>query len=305
MPSFDAYLHAYVAELVAHRFSDSYLAQAHRYLPLFFRDLKRQRVRDLRAVNEEHLTSFARQLQLRKIKGGGPMSLAYQAIVLRIVCRFFGYLDKRNLILRNPATYFVPPKVRMLPRLVLTEAQARRLVSAPSEWTDIGKRDRAVLEVLYGSGLRLSECARLDVGDLEQRQKTLLIRNGKGRKDRVVPVPRRAAIALDIYLRDARPTLLHDPKEPALFLTRGGVRVKRITIYALVRTYGKAAGVKVYPHALRHSCATHLLRGGADVRHVQKLLGHTSLESTMIYTRVDTSELAKILERAHPRAAKK
>jgi site-specific recombinase XerD len=176
-------------------------------------------------------------------------------------------------------------------------------VAHPSPFTLRGKRNRAILELLYGTGIRVSECERLDVRDLDLAQGVLFIRNGKGKKDRVVPVVGRAADALDRYLREARPELLRDPREPALFLTRRGTRVTVKNIQYLVRMNARSADipVPVTPHGLRHGCATHLLQRGADVRHVQKLLGHASLDTTAIYTHVAPQDLAQAIEKAHPR----
>ena len=180
---------------------------------------------------------------------------------------------------------------------------AMRLVANPSPFTLRGKRSRAILETLYGTGIRVSECERLDVRDLDLVQGLLLIRDGKGRKDRVVPVVGRALEALDLYLHDVRPELVKDPREAALFLTRRGARVSVKSIQYLVRMNARAAGIAapVTPHALRHGCATHLLQGGADVRHVQQLLGHKSLDTTAIYTHVQPEDLAQAVSKAHPR----
>jgi site-specific recombinase XerD len=149
----------------------------------------------------------------------------------------------------------------------------------------------------------VGECERVDLKDLDLARGQLMIRSGKGRKDRVVPVVGRAAAALDVYLKDARPELVKDPREPALFITTWGTRLNTKRIQDLVRTNAKAAGidVRVTPHTLRHGCATHLLQGGADVRHVQKLLGHASVQTTAIYTHVNTKDLARVMEKAHPR----
>ena len=173
----------------------------------------------------------------------------------------------------------------------------------PDPHTSRGKRSRAILDLLYGTGIRVGECERLDLADVNLGQGVLFIRDGKGRKDRVVPLLGRAADALDTYLREARPALMKDPREPALFLTRHGTRVRVKTIQYLVRMNAKKAEIPqpLSPHQLRHACATHLLKGGADVRHIQKLLGHQSLDSTAIYTRVAPLDLAKAIETAHPR----
>jgi integrase/recombinase XerD len=176
-------------------------------------------------------------------------------------------------------------------------------MNAPSVWSAIGRRDRAILETLYGTGLRRGECARLDVSDLDLREGSLLVRNGKGKKDRIVPVPHRAALALDAYVRDVRPQLVTNPLETALFLTAWrGRRLTEMGLTALLRVHAQTAGIPgVHPHVLRHTCATHLLRGGADVRHVQAILGHRWLKTTALYTHVNVEDLAKVVKRCHPR----
>jgi integrase/recombinase XerD len=191
---------------------------------------------------------------------------------------------------------------------VLSEAQARRLMSAPSSYERfrvspaLGLRDRAILELLYGTGLRLGELLRLDLTDVDLARGTLLIRQGKGRKDRMVPVAGRAAVALDAYLAEARRELARNFREPSLFLSWRGQRMEEGRIECLLQRYAAAAKVpgRVHPHALRHACATHLLQGGASIRHVQALLGHASLATTVLYTKVAVKDLAQVLTKAHP-----
>ncbi len=214
--------------------------------------------------------------------------------------RYFSFLASHAYLLRDPAAAIRLPKVRRLPRGVLTERQARRLMAAPFAGSRIGKRDRAILELLYGTGIRLGEAARADVSDLDLRERLLLVRSGKGKKDRVVPVAGRAAVALDAYLIEARAELAKR-MDAALFLSRHGGRLSIVGLRAVVQRHGRAIGVDVSPHALRHTCATHLLRGGADIRHVQELLGHRSLVTTALYTRVAIGDLRQVLARAHPR----
>ena len=155
-------------------------------------------------------------------------------------------------------------------------------MAAPFPDSLVGLRDRAILETLYG---------------------ILLVRDGKGRKDRVVPVAGRAVLAVDVYLREARPDLVKNPREAALFITRFGTRVGKSMLDVIVRKHGQTARIprEVSPHVLRHSCATHLLKGGADVRHIEELLGHKSLQSTQLYTRVGVEDLREVLARSHPR----
>jgi integrase/recombinase XerD len=176
-------------------------------------------------------------------------------------------------------------------------------MEGPRSDTDAGQRDRAILETLYGLCLRRGECARLDLSYVDLSAGTLLVRDGKGRKDRLLPVPGRAAAALGVYLRDVRPRLVRNPREGALFLTAWwGKRLSEVSLSFLLRRHAAAVGIsRIHPHVLRHACATHLLRGGADIRHVQAILGHKKLETTGLYTRVVVEDLRQVFLRSHPR----
>jgi integrase/recombinase XerD len=302
--SFDAALQALLEELRVRRYSTSVARQAKRVLPRFFRFLRARKVRDLRAVSEADVVAYARQLQRQKSPMGAPLAAETQRAYLMQVRRLFAFLERRGAILQNPALDLVMPRVEKLPRVVLTQAQVRELVAAPSAATATGKRNRAILELLYGTGIRVTECARLETRDVDLAKGALFIRQGKGKKDRMVPVLGRAAAALDVYLREARPELVRDTTQQAVFLSKisgGGLSPGAIEL--LVRESAKAAGIpaRVSPHTLRHSFATHLIQGGADVRHVQALLGHSSLSTTAIYTRIVAADLRGVIRKSHPR----
>lgn len=301
--SFAAFLADHIEDLRTRRWSRTTLSQAQHVLPGLFLHLRDERVRDPRGVTEEHLTRFARKLATEGLDGTKPLALHSQAAYLGVVKRFFAFLAKRGLILMDPARELPLPRMDKLPRMVLTEAQARRLMAAPFPGSAVGLRNRAILETLYGTAIRAGECRRLDLADLDLGQGILLVRDGKARKDRVVPVTGRALAALDAYLGEARRDLVKNAREGALFLTRFGTRIGKSMLDLIVRTHGKTARIPrpVSPHVLRHSCATHLLKGGADVRHVQELLGHKSLQSSQLYTRVGVEDLRAMLARAHPR----
>jgi integrase/recombinase XerD len=300
---FKAHRDSFLEDLQARNYAPSTIRTNHLVLGLLSRYLRAHRVRDVCSVDEEHLVGFARYLSSYETRFRTPMSVATQSLYLGIVRGFFAWLDARNVILRNPAADLALPEVTNLPRGVLSEAQARRLMSAPSPWTPWGLRDRAILETLYGTGIRLRECLTLRLSDLALAERMLLVRNGKGRKDRVVPVPGRAAAAMDLYLRDGRPQLMRDSRVPEIFLSFRGRPLSQSALGLALRGYGRAAKIPgpVSPHVLRHTCATHLLQGGADIRHVQVLLGHKNLDTTAIYTRVAVKDLRAVLERAHPR----
>jgi site-specific recombinase XerD len=193
---------------------------------------------------------------------------------------------------------------------VLKAGEAASLADAPAADTAVGLRDRAILELLYGSGLRVSELCGLDLGDLDLHRGMVRVL-GKGSKERVVPVGDYAVLALRAYLRDARDEFVPEPDRPgadgdraAVFLNRRRKRMTPRDAYAVVRAAGTVAlsGRTLSPHTLRHSYATHLLEGGADVRAVQELLGHASLATTQRYTHVSRGRLFDAYRRSHPRA---
>ena len=288
-------LKEHIEDLKARRWSYSAQDQAQRVGTRFLSHLVRVRIRDLRAVREHHIAGFCKTLDALKSQSRRTYLCALR--------RFFAFLLKRHHIFDDPTDGIRLPRTTQLPHLVLSESQAARLVEAPFRGSAYGTRNRAILELLYGAGLRLSECCRLDLTDLDLGQGLLLVRDGKGRKDRVVPLSGRAAFMLDNYLREARPEMVQSPREPALFLNRYGGRIGKTMVDVIVDQSARAAGIKarVSPHILRHSFATHLLRNGAHISEVQELLGHKSLQSTVVYTRISLGDLRAVLDRAHPR----
>jgi integrase/recombinase XerD len=296
-------LKAFLEDLRARGYTEATARHARYDLPPLFAHLRRRGIPEPRAVREEDLAFFAQALATTQSARGRPLSPVTICSYLGTVRAFFSFLAKRGVLLTNPAAGLPLPRVRKLPRVALTQAEACRLVETPSVLTAVGQRNRALLETLYGTGIRLSECVRVDLTDVDLGEGTLLVRCGKGRKDRLLPFPARAAAALDLYLRESRPGLARGASEPALFLSRDGRRLKPISVQFVVWWHAKRAGIRsrISPHMLRHACATHLLRGGADVRHIQELLGHERLETTAVYTRVEIQDLKDALTRAHPR----
>jgi len=264
-------------------------------LPRLFSHLRQRRVYDLRQVNEADLVSFAETLLYLK-----PWS---QSAYLSLVKSFFQLLEGRGRLLRNPASILAIPKGRRLARPVLTNNEAQRLIESPLSDAQLGKRDRAVLELMYGSGLRREECSRLDLIDVDLVSSVARVREGKGRKDRLVPLTSRACSAIGLYLKEERPSLSRGSREAALFLTMFRQRLSGQSITNLVKKHARAAGLskKVSSHSLRHACATHLLRGGADIRHIQAILGHRFLRTTALYAEVEAKDLKTAIGKAHPR----
>lgn len=202
------------------------------------------------------------------------------------------------------ADVLLPAKPERLPE-VISQEQAAALLDQPFEDTPRGKRDRAILEVLYGCGLRVSELCGLDVGAVYLDEELLRV-FGKGDKERVVPIMGTAAVALRDYLDEGRGQLVGRHPTQAVFLNAHGGRLSRQSVHSIVEKYGRVVGIDgLHPHTLRHSFATHLLEGGADLRAVQELLGHASVSTTQLYTHVDRSHIRKVYLAAHPRAHSK
>lgn len=228
-------------------------------------------------------------------------SLARKASTLRA---FYGFLQRRGVREDNPAVLLVSPKKHQRLPKVLRRPQVEALVEVPPSDDPIGVRDHAILELLYGAGLRVGELCSIDLESVDVARRRVRVM-GKGSKERVVPFGEPAAAALSGYLADARSQLVRasSPRE-ALFLNRRGNRIGQRDVRSLVTRYAAdaAPGSLPSPHTLRHSYATHLLEGGADLRSVQELLGHSDLRTTQIYTHVSRERLRRIYEQAHPRS---
>ena len=294
------WLTRYVDDLRARRYAASSIRQVQLEGARLVQYLRTRGVTSARSVTEAHLAAYARILARWRTRRGDPLAPASRTIALSVTRRFFAFLARREIILWNPADVLAIPKIRSLPRGVLTIAQAHRLMTMPNPNNLIGQRDRAILELLYGTGVRLGEVVRLDLTDLDLRSGVLLVRTGKGRKDRIVPIGAAAATALDRYLTEIRPRLAN-ASEPGLFVNQSGRRLQAPGLRVRVHEAGRRIGISLTPHALRHAYATHLLRGGADLRHVQALLGHRSLTTTAIYTRVAITDLRSVIQKCHPR----
>lgn len=268
-------------------------------------------VDDARDVGEGHVSDFLASLRER---GLAASSAARTLVAVR---GFHRFLALEGLVPGDPAANVAPPKPpARLPKAIPVEAVERLLAAASVGDTPESLRDRALLEVLYGVGARISEAVGLDVDDLETSEEPIAPADssgggssvrlrGKGGKERVVPVGRYAVEAVTAYLVRGRPALAtHGRGGPALFLNQRGARLSRQSAWAIIRRAAERAalGEHVSPHTLRHSFATHLLDGGADVRVVQELLGHASVTTTQIYTMVSVHRLREVYAGAHPRA---
>jgi len=226
-------------------------------------------------------------------------SITRNLVALR---QFYRFLEKERIIQENPVPrLLLPVESRRLPT-TLTHDDMERLLNQPNPSTLLGLRDRAMLEFLYATGLRVSELVSLHTQQINLEGDYLTVR-GKGGKVRVLPFGRWADERLRVYLREVRPKLLQRRTSSVLFLTRSGKALTRQGFWKLIRRYALAAGIerKVTPHTLRHSFATHLLEGGADLRAVQSMLGHSDISTTQIYTHINRAHLKQVHRRFHPR----
>lgn len=233
-------------------------------------------------------------------RGLDSRSVARHLATLR---HFFRFAMTEGLITEDPAMTIESPKmVQALPQFLSVE-EVERLLQAPDLTTTIGIRDRAIIEMMYSTGIRVSELCGIRVGDLKMDPGCLRC-IGKGDKERLVPVGRRALEAVQIYMRDSRPKLLGERISPYLFFTKRATPISRISAWALIAEYGRKAGLRqrLKPHMLRHSFATHLLDRGADLRSVQMMLGHSDISTTQIYTHVVEERLKQVYKAHHPRA---
>lgn len=255
---------------------------------------------DALGVTSNQLSDYSVELAEQASKASS------NARTLAAVRGFHRFLVLENLRTDDPTIKLRPPKLaKRLPKS-LTQDQVLSLLKAAGpdpddESTDLVRlRDRAILELMYSTGTRVSEVVQLDLDEVNDSG--LLRVRGKGSKERIVPVGTFAARSLDAYLVRSRPSLVGPKAERALFLNRRGGRLSRQSIWEIIQRSGETCGVEVSPHSLRHSFATHLIEGGADVRVVQELLGHASVATTQIYTLVTIDTLREVYASAHPRA---
>ena len=274
-----------------------------RDLARFAEYLEGARVRSLRAVRREHLVGFTRSLDRA---GLGSRSRARTLVSVRRLLRHQGISGTTG---DDPLEGVSSPSFDTpLPRLLRPDETAS-LIEAADTSTPIGLRDRCMLEVLYGSGLRVSELVGLRMGSIDRRSGVIRVL-GKGRKERIVPLGAPALEVLDRYLETARPVLAKRsaPDCDAIYLTRRGRAMTRQNFFLRIRAIARVAGIgsdRVSPHVLRHAFATDLLEGGADLRAVQSMLGHVDLATTEVYTHVSKSRLRETVERRHPRGGQR
>ena len=265
-----------------------------------FEDFAKKRKLALAAVKRDDLVDFLASLYRQKLES---KTVARHLVTLR---NFFRHAQVEESITEDPTAHLESPKIRRSLPGYLRLDEVEKLLELPDQTTPLGLRDRAMLEVLYSTGLRVSELTGLRVMDLDTKVGCVRC-IGKGDKERIVPVGRKALAIVEKYLRHGRTVLIGTTRGTAgafLFVNRRGGRISRVGVWKIFSSYGRKAGLRVplTPHMLRHSFATHLLERGADLRSVQLMLGHSDISTTQIYTHVVEERLKQIYKAHHPRA---
>lgn len=274
-----------------------------RELKPFFAFLENYDLTSVSGLTRKILEEYRGYLYRLQPKGKN-LTLSTQSVRLAAIKQFARFLFREQYLLVDIAAGLeLPRRARRLPRTILSEKETLQLLEAPDVKTAVGLRDRAMLELFYVTGMRNSELRALQLKDFDWANKVVYISQGKGNKPRVVPLGEEAEIWILEYLAKGRPQLLADPNEKRCFVSRLSPTIGRQYLARIVREYARKIGLEkvVTPHVLRHCCATHLLRRGAGIRQLQALLGHSNLDTTQVYTRVEVTDLLKVIERFHPR----
>jgi integrase/recombinase XerD len=258
---------------------------------------------DPRAITKPILERYQKHLYYYRQESGQPLSARYQVALLLPIKGFFKWLAQTNRILYNPASEIELPKVpTRLPQSILSVEEVERVMNVPDTNTVYGVRDRAMLETLYSTGIRRTECAELGLYDVDSQRQTVMVRQGKGGKDRLLPIGKRALYWVEKYRNEVRPELVIDMDNTSLFLTDYGEQFIKGRLGALVKRYFHHAEIEKPGgcHLFRHAMATHMLDNGADLRFIQMMLGHSQLSTTEIYTHVSIEKLREIHTATHP-----
>lgn len=293
-----ALLDDYITHLMVERNrSRATLSAYRRDLERFLKNIRPDGQRSLANLTPPDITGY-----IKKLRSAG-LSAASTARSLAAIKGFYRYLSAQNLVTSNPAETVESPRLwKTIPQTLGVE-EVDRLLAAPDKTTPRGLRDSAMLETMYATGLRVSELVSLEVRDINFEMGYLSV-VGKGSKKRSVPMGETALDMIKEYRASARPKLMGGKWGDALFVTRRGEPMSRQSFWKIVKLYALKAGITkdISPHSLRHSFATHLLERGADLRSVQRMLGHSDISTTQVYTHVAKSRMKEVYKKAHPRA---
>jgi len=300
-----AWMKRYLEALRVKNYSERTVENRESYLSFFIAWCEARSIARPQEVTKPILERYQRHLFHMRRDNGKPLSFRSQYSRLVPVRAYFKWLARQNVLLWNPASELELPRLeRRLPKFVLTASEAESVLEQPDTREPIGLRDRAILEVLYSTGIRRIEVLNLSVYDLDVERGTLMVRQGKGKKDRMVPIGERAIRWLERYSNEVRPGLVMPPDDGTFFLAATGEELSPNRLTQLVRGYVNAAdtGKKGACHLFRHTMATVMLENGADIRYIQEMLGHVELSTTQIYTQVSIRRLKEVHTLTHPAA---
>jgi len=294
----------YLQHLAVKGFSANTLRVRRVHMEMFLKWCRKCQATTVNQITRTSLESYQRYLFQYKKKNGQPLAVASQHSRLAPLKVWFKWLTQRKYIPQDPAAELELPRVGYKLPNVMNKEEAERVLTQPRIEVPLGIRDRAMLEILYSSGLRRMELLHLKLYDVDQKHGLITVREGKGKRDRVVPIGERALAWLDLYLNTLRPEVVRQPDDGVVFLTSNGVPFTANYLSWLARQYVKSAGIGKGGacHIFRHTMATLMLEGGADIRYIQAMLGHVRLDTTQIYTHVSIRKLKQVHTAAHPGA---
>ncbi len=294
----------FLGYLRARGYAQSTVRRIEIHLDQFYGWLLSKGIRDIHAVTPGIIRGYQTYLLTDYKKPNGKKLCVLTVWAKRkAAALYFRYLSRQRDILLDPATHLHPLKLtRPMPKNILTQSEMEHFLTLPQDtWTGI--RDKAILELLYSTGIRRAELCNLDVYDINLKDKILHVRYPKNRQDRIIPVGAKAGDAVEKYLSDVRPRLACKRCVNALFLSQYGRRMHNQSLNYIISVYSRkmALDKKITPHSFRHSCATHLLQNGANLAVIQKILGHSRIDTTEIYTRIVVQDLKNTIHKYHPR----
>jgi integrase/recombinase XerD len=297
-------LERYLQYLAMKGFTESTLRVRRAHMMMFLSWCKKSAVGKPTQLTKTILEDYQRHLYHYRKRDGQPLAVASQysrLAPLKVWCK---WLAKRNHTSQDPAIELELPRIGYKLPKVLNKDEAELVLGQPDVSEELGVRDRAILEILYSTGMRRMELITLKIYDVDQKNGLVSVREGKGKRDRVVPIGERALFWLDKYLKEVRPSIVSQPDDFVVFLTSAGKPFTPNHLSWLARRYGKTANIGKAGacHIFRHTMATLMLEGGADIRYIQAMLGHVRLDTTQIYTHVSIRMLKQIHSRTHPAA---
>jgi integrase/recombinase XerD len=298
-----AYVLRYLEWLQVHNYAAPTVQNRQSYLGVFIAWCTERGLATPREITKPILERYQRSLYTHRKANGEPLTFRAQHARLIPIRAFFKWLARQNYLLYNPASELELPRLEhRLPKHVLTKSEVEQVLAQPDTTESMGLRDRAILEVFYSTGMRRSELMNLGLFDLDRERGTVMIRQGKGKKDRMIPIGERAIAWIDRYQENVRPELVIERGNTTLFLTQAGEAFTPDRLTQLVRGYVNAAdtGKSGSCHLFRHTMATLMLENGADIRYIQAMLGHVELSTTQIYTQVSIRRLKEIHSATHP-----